>query len=295
MKIKNNLNRRTFLRNTSLATGAIMLPGVSSLNPWTMRSKMKLGLVTYLWGKDMDIPTLISSCEAAKLGGVELRVEHAHGVHLGMSAAEMAKVRKQFEDSPVEVLGMGTNEQYDSPDPVELKANMDRSKGWVRLSQAIGGSGVKVKPNQFHEGVPHEKTLEQIGRSLNELGEYAADYGQKIRLEVHGHGTQELPNIKTIMDHAPNRNVGVCWNCNDQDLDGKGLEYNFNLVKDRLADTVHVREFNEGDYPYPELMKLFKQINYDGWILLECRTDPDDKVAAMKEQHQIFKKMVKNA
>ncbi len=291
MNGQHNLDRRTFLRNTSLATGALLLPGMNNLNDLAKRSKMKLGLVTYLWGKDMDIPTLISSCKASKLGGVELRVDHAHGVHLGMSASELAEVRKQFEDSPIEVLGMGTNEEYDSPDPKVLEENMERTRQWIRLSKAIGGTGVKVKPNKFHEGVPRAKTLEQIGRSLNELGAYAADYGQLIRLEVHGHGTQELPNIKTIMDHAPNKNVVVCWNSNDEDLIGQGLEYNFNLVKNRLGDTTHVREMNMGDYPYAELMRLFKRVNYDGWILLECRTDPDDKVAAMKEQYRVFKKL----
>ncbi len=286
-----NLDRRTFLKNSAMVGAMWTLPGLTALPEWTVRSKMKLGLVTYLWGKDMDIPTLISSCKAAKLGGVELRVEHAHGVHLGMSDSELAEVRQQFADSPIEVVGMGTNEEFDSPDPAVLKANMDRAKGWVRVSQAIGGSGVKVKPNKFHEGVPHEKTLEQIGRSLNELGAYAADHGQLIRLEVHGRGTQQLPNIKTIMDHAPHPAVGVCWNCNEQDLDGQGLEYNFNLVKDRLSDIVHVREMNIGDYPYGDLMKLFKGVDYDGWILLECRTDPEDKVAAMKEQRKVFKKL----
>lgn len=287
----NHLNRRTFLKQTALATSAVVLPGTGAIPEWALKSKMKLGLVTYLWGKDMDIPTLISSCKASKLKGVELRVEHAHGVHLGMSASELEEVRRQFADSPIEVVGMGTNEEFDSPDPAVVKENIERAKGWVRVSQAIGGTGVKVKPNKFHEGVPKEKTLEQIGRSLNELGAYAADRGQVIRLEVHGRGTQQLPNIKTIMDHAPHPSVGVCWNCNEQDLDGQGLEYNFNLVKDRLSDIVHVREMNVGDYPYAELMKLFKKNNYDGWILLECRTEQADKVAAMKEQYKVFKKL----
>lgn len=287
----NKLDRRTFLRQSALASSALVLPGSGLFSDWDARSKMQLGLVTYQWGKDMDIPTLISACKASKLGGVELRVEHAHGVHLGMSASELENVRKQFDDSPITVVGMGTNEEFDSPDPAVLKQNMDRAKGWVRVSKAIGGTGVKVKPNKFHEGVPHEKTLEQIGRSLNELAQYAADHGQLIRLEVHGHGTQELPNIKTIMDHAPHPSVGVCWNCNGEDLDGQGLEYNFNLVKDRLIDTVHVREMNLGDYPYAELMNLFKEIDYSGWILLECRTEQEDKVAAMKEQRKVFKKL----
>ena len=290
-KKMNQLDRRKFLKQTALATSAVALPGGRALWEWAPKAKMKLGLVTYLWGKDMDIPTLISSCKASKLKGVELRVEHAHGVHLGMSASELEKVRQQFADSPIEVVGMGTNEEFDSPDPAVLKENIERAKGWVRVSQAIGGTGVKVKPNKFHEGIPQEKTLEQIGRSLNELGAYAADHGQVIRLEVHGRGTQQLPNIKTIMDHAPHPSVGVCWNCNEQDLDGQGLEYNFNLVKDRLSDIVHVREMNVGDYPYAELMQLLKDNDYDGWILLECRTEQEDKIAAMKEQYKVFKKL----
>lgn len=285
-------DRRNFLK-TSAGTAAFLLPGALPFPEISRKTKMKLGLVTYLWGKDMDIPTLISSCSAAKIGAVELRVDHAHGVRLGMSAAELQEVRNQFADSPVEVLGMGTNEEYHSPDPEELKANMERTKEWIRIGAAIGGSGVKVKPNAFPKGVSHEKTLEQIGRSLNELGTYAADHGQIIRLEVHGNGTQELPNIKTIMDHCPSRSVGVCWNSNPEDLIGGGLEYNFNLVKDRFGDTVHVREMNMDDYPYDELMQLFNGIGYDGWILLECRTDPDDKVAAMKEQRKVFKKLTK--
>ena len=78
-------------------------------------------------------------------------------------------------------------------------------------------------------------------------------------------------------------------------LSGKGLEYNFNLVKDRQGDTVHVRELNIGNYPYQQLMNLFVKMNYDGWILLECRTDPADKVKAMIEQHEVFDAMIKEA
>jgi sugar phosphate isomerase/epimerase len=64
------------------------------------------------------------------------------------------------------------------------------------------------------------------------------------------------------------------------------------MVKKWFGDTVHIRELNEGNYPYQELFDLFKGINYDGWILLEARTDPADKIAAMKEQLTIFNRMI---
>ena len=289
-------SRKEFIRNLSLIAGAAVLPGslLASCSSAT-GSKMKLGLVTYLWAKDWDIPTFIKNCTEANILGVELRVQHAHGVNFDMSASERLEVKKQFDDSPIEIVGMGTNEEYHSADPAKVKEAIENTKKWLQLSQDIGGSGVKVKPNGFPEGVAKEKTLEQIGKALNELGEYAKNMGQQIRLEVHGRETQELPNIKTIMDYVENNGTTVCWNCNDQDLDGQGLEHNFNLVKDRFGDICHVRELNVGEYPYQQLMDLFVGIDYSGWVLLECRTDPTDKVAALKEQNEVFGKMIANA
>ena len=296
MKAKFNHSRRDFIRNTSIITGGAFLTGglFSSFKKIT-GSEMKIGLVTYLWAKDWNILTIIENCSKANIAGVELRVEHAHGVTLDLSKAERIEVKRKFADSPVTIIGMGTNEQYDWPEPDKLKNSIETTKKWLQLSVDIGGSGVKVKPNQFHDGIPKEKTLEQIGKALNDLGKYALDMGQQIRLEVHGNGTQELPNIKTIMDFVENKGTTVCWNCNEQDLEGKGLEYNFNLVKDKFGDICHVREMNIGEYPYQQLMDLFVKIDYKGWILLECRTDPADKVAAMIEQREVWKKMVSNA
>jgi len=285
--------RRNFIKTVSLLAGASALPWNLAAGRLILPgSKMKLGLVTYLWAKDWDIPAIIRNCSAAGIKGVELRVEHAHGVTLDLSKNRRNEVKKQFADSPVEVIGMGTNEQYDWPDAVKLKKAIETTKEWLHLSEDIGASGVKVKPNQFHEGIPHEKTLQQIGKALNELGQYALDIGQEIRLEVHGPGTQLLPNIKKIMDYVENKGTTVCWNSNDEDLEGQGLEYNFNLVKDRFGDISHVRELNVGNYPYQQLMDLFVRMDYPGWVLLECRTDPADKIAALKEQRRVWEEMI---
>ena len=290
------ITRRRFLRQ-SLAAGAL---GAAAFGPAAdllaageaqEKPKMRLGLVTYLWGQDWDLPTLIANCEKTKILGVELRVQHKHGVTLDLTADERRDVRKRFADSPVEFVGMGTNECYDSPDADRLAKYMETTKRWLQLSADLGGTGVKVKPNSFHKGVPREKTIEQIGRSLDELGKTAAGLGQQIRLEVHG-SCCELPTIKAIMDVAKHPSVGVCWNSNSQDLNGAGLAANFEMVRGRLGDTVHVREFNVGSYPYPQLMGLLKKARYAGWVLLECRTKPKDRIAALNEQREIFEKML---
>jgi hypothetical protein len=286
-------DRRKFLKTIALAASATVLPSVDLFAKKS--NKMRIGLVTYLWGKDWDVPTLIKNCEKSKVLGVELRTQHKHGVEPSLNRVQRQEVKKRFADSRVTLVGYGANEQFDSPDPAVLRKNINATKELLILSHDVGGSGVKVKPNQFHPDVPRERTIEQIGRSLNEVGQYAGELGQLVRLEVHGEETQELPNIKAIMDVADNPNVVVCWNSNPEDLHGAGLEHNFNLVKERLGDTVHVRELNMDDYPYQDLMNLFVKMNYKGWILLECRTDPADKVKALIEQREVWEQMVANA
>ena len=290
--------RRDFLKQSMYVGAAVIAAGPlsrmlaqSSAGPG---SKMKLGLVTYLWGKDWDLPTLIANCEKTKVLGVELRTQHAHGVESNLTARQRREVKKCFADSPVTLVGLGTNFAFHHTDAAKLRRDIEGAKEYVKLSRDVGGTGVKVKPNDLPRGVPQEKTVEQIGKSLNELGRFAADYDQEIRLEVHG-GCSRLPVMKAIMDVADNPNVGVCWNCNSQDLEGEGLEYNFNLVKDRFSDIVHVRELNIGSYPYQELMNLFVAMDYDGWILLEARTNPGDRVKALAEQHQVFGQMIAKA
>jgi len=289
--------RRTFIKN-SLACGAglAVVGSLARLAPAaTATSSMRFGLVTYLWGQDWDLPTLIANCEKAGVLGVELRTQHAHGVEAGLSAAQRREVKERFAQSPVTLVGLGTNFDFHHPDKDQLEKSIRDAKEYIKLSHDCGGCGVKVKPNDLPKGVPYEKTIQQIGESLNELGQFAASYDQKIRLEVHGRGTSALPVIKAIMDVANHPNVGVCWNCNGQDLDGEGLAYNFNLVRPRFGDTVHVRELNISDYPYQELMNLFVSTDYHGWILLEARTKPEDLVQALAEQKQIFEQMVAKA
>lgn len=288
-----NINRKQFLKTMSLLAGVPLFPAAT----WAAvhhqpATQMKLGLVTYLWGKDWDVPTLIKNCTDTGIHGVELRVDHAHHVSPEMSNRERQRIKQQFEASAVQCVGMGTNEQYDFPDQHKLQTSIARTKAFIQLSADIGGTGVKVKPNAFHRDVPREKTMAQIGAALNELAAYAADFGQQLRLEVHGNETQNLPNIKTIMDHADHPNATICWNCNPQDLDGQGFQYNFDLVKDRFGDTVHVRELDRTDYPYPALLKNLATMDYSGWILLECHTDPADKVQSMREQRAVFDRMI---
>lgn len=290
--MRKDISRRNFIQRSFIAGVGLSMFEPLSVLAAEKKSGMKLGMVTYQWAKDWDLPTLIANCEKTGYLGVELRVDHAHKVEINLSASERVDVKKRFADSSVKCLGYGSNFEYHSPDQATLRKNIDQTKEYIKLCKDIGASGIKVKPNDLPASVSREKTITQIATSLNEVGKFAADFGQLVRVEVHGNLTQEIPNMRAIFEQVTEKNVKMCWNCNDQDLLPPGLDANFNSVKKWFGDTVHVREFNVGNYPYKQLMGLFKGINYDGWILLEARTEPVDKIAAMKEQLELFKAMI---
>ncbi len=292
------LTRRRFLTQaiqlapTALAAGSLAERLVWGAAP--SKAKLAFGLVTYQWGKDWDLPTLIRNCQTAKVYGVELRTTHAHGVEPSLSAAQRQEVKKRFQDSPITLVGLGTNEAYHYPDPDVLKKNIETTKAFIKLSHDVGGSGVKVKPNDLVKNVAPEKTIEQIGTALNEVAAFGADYGQELRLEVHG-SCSLLPIMKQIMDVATHPNARVCWNSNANDLKGGGLAYNFNLVKNRFGHTAHVRQLTVADYPWQELIRLFVQANYQGWLLLEASSNPPDRLASLIQEREKFDELLAHA
>jgi len=294
--------REVLLRGAQTTTGVLAAVALGSCNslrgarPGRSASQIRFGLTTYQWGKDWDLPTLIESCRKAGVLGTELRTSqsYAHGVELDISAKQRQDVKKRFADGPVTLVGIATSECFDSPDAEELKAAIENTKGYIRLSHDTGGSGVRVFPNSFQKDVPREKTIEQIGKSLNTVGAFAAGYGQQVRLEAHG-SAGELPTIKAIMDCVTEPAVRVKLNCDKRDNEGEGFEHNFNLVKDRLGCTIHAHDFKDPEYPYPLMTDLLVKMGWSGWILLENSSSVPDRVAALVEQRGIFEQMLRKS
>ncbi len=287
-------NRRHFI--TTLGGAFACIASAQGAKLSYKGENIEFGLVTYMWGADLDLPTLITTLEKAELLGVELRVDHAHSVGPKLSSAARAEVRKRFDDSTVKAIGLGTNFEFHSANLDEVRKNIEGAKEYIKLGHDIGTSGVKVKPNALPKEVEKAKTLDQIAKSLAELGDYALGFGQEIRLEVHG-GVNDLGDIATIMKTAARDNVRICWNSNNIDQEGDGIEANFAKVKDYLGHTVHIRGAKVPGYPWDKLAKLLVEADYEGWVLLEAggKRPEGDPATILAEQKAAFMDLVKTA
>jgi sugar phosphate isomerase/epimerase len=305
-----DMTRRGFLSQNIRAAACVAVAGtLGATEAWSADAKpkktkkkakksgpMRFGFTTYTWGKQWDIPTLIVNCTKAKALGVELRTsqKYAHGVELAITAAQRREVKQRFADSPVTLLGLASGERFDSPDPATLKVAIEAAKAHMKLSHDIGGTGVRVFPNDFHDGVAREVTIAQIAKSLNEVGAYAADLGQQVRFEAHGNAG-DLPTMGQIMAQVDQPSVRVKLNSDARDAEGDGFKKNFRKVKKFLGDTLHVHDLKNEAFPHQLQMDLLMKMGWGGWWLVEASDKVPDRVQALVEQRQMWEGFFKNS
>lgn len=237
----------------------------------------RLGTITYDIAKDWNLDRIFQTLPDLGFEGVELRTTHAHKVEVDLGKAQREEIRRRFDDSPLDLAGLGSAFEFHAADPQIVRKNIDGTKAYVRLAHDIGAPGVKVRPNGIPKGEDPRRTFERIGKALNEVGEDAEGQGVQIRVEVHGAVTSLLPNMAEIIARADHPNVSVCWNSNPTDVGPDGsIAAQFALVKDRITE-VHLHDLTDEKYPWRELFALLKGIGYDGFTLAEIpySTDPE--------------------
>jgi len=242
--------------------------------------------MTYNLGKDWDIDTIIKNCTETKFMHVELRTTHKHGVEVTLNKNQRSEVKKKFADSAIENISLASAFKYHYKDKKLLKENIEGTKEYLQLAADVGAIGIRVFPNEFPEGVSREKTMEQIGKSLAEVGQFGHDVGVDVRVCVHGRGTDRVPVIKKIIDYAGNPYVYVNWNCSPHDTDGGGLEENFNMIRDRIKG-VHMHDLFNEDYPYRRFLKLLREHDHTVYCNAEI-SQSSDPVTVMKYYRALF-------
>lgn len=297
MLMKTKHTRRNFIQTAAVSAtaAAAVLPNCTAASKEQEENSalslntnpLKLGLMTYRVGQKWDIDTLITNCTETKFEHIQLRTTHAHGVEVTLSAAERAEVKKRFEDAGI-AISLASAFRYHSPDPDELRQNIEGTKEYLQLAADVGALGIRVFPNAVpKEGEKdRENILEQMGKSVAEVAIVGNNLGVEVRLEEHGQGTANIPTIKQILDYADNPYVYVIWNSSPSDFAGEGLEAQFNMVKDRIKN-IHLRELFS-DYPWRELFSLLSKSGYTGYCDAELSRESCEPIRMMNNFRALF-------
>jgi len=286
------MNRRELLQ-MGAAGSAVLAAGRAASEPRAGAggTRMRLGLVSYNVARDWDLETLLKQCRAAGLTAVEFRTTHAHGVEPSLTAGLRARVRQLCADAGILQTSLGTVCEFHSPDPAVVRRNVETCREFVLLARDIGARGVKVRPNGLPAEVPPEKTIAQIGSALKECGQFAADHGVEIWVEVHGSGTAQPACMRAILDSCGHPSVGITWNSNPTDVENGSVRRAFELLGPFIR-CCHVNELWSG-YPYRELFGLLDASGYDRFALCEVGTPirAEDGTPFLRCYHELFREL----
>jgi hypothetical protein len=97
---------------------------------------------------------------------------------------------------------------------------LDEAKRFIDLAKQLKSPLVRVFPDKWVEGEPHETTVDRIVKGLHELGAYAKGSGVAIIVETHG----DFPHsaiLLELMKKANMPNVGLLWDTHHTYVAGK--------------------------------------------------------------------------
>jgi len=231
---------------------------------------MKLSLLTYLLGKDMDLPELLAVCRTAGIPGIEFRAEldHKHGVELERTPDERAEIRQRCADAGVAVACVATGCKFEYAAADKRQEDIDRAQRYVDLAADVGAPRIRVFGNAFSdESISKAEVVENVGLALRAIAEHGATRDVDVCLEMHGdfYWWEHTLNAVRIADHP---RVGIVHNCDPREMRSGPIANFYDPVKTYVRH-VHMHDLENG-YPYQALMAMLQRDGYSGYFSLEA-------------------------
>lgn len=240
---------------------------------------MKLSLLSFNIGKEMELPVLLKAARDHGFAGVELRMQqnHAHGVDLHLDADGRQRVRDLFDDALVDISGLTLSNRFESPDPAARAQSVAEVKQYIELAADLDAGRVRVFGNDMPKDgdVTRAEVIAYVGDCLTELGEFAEEYNIEVNLEMHGQFNWWRYALRAV-EHACHPLVGLVYNCDPRDVIGGSIR---EVVSEVWLHTnhIHMHELSDPKYPYRELLGLLQEWGYEGYLSAEIQAsaEPD--------------------
>ena len=226
---------------------------------------MKICLNTHNLASDFSLEELIGVCKKHGIGGIEFSVGygHKHGVELETPGEEITAIRDRLYAEGLEVPSIATYCRFDGREDSEVQKNLEDAKRGIVLAAQIGAPIFRIVGNDLPDFMPRDAFIERMIKVLQELGAFAAGYGVKVLLNMHG-TFQFRKDMTSVMKNCENGNCGLVYNCDDGDLIGGSAELVLREVMPYVAH-VHMHEML-GIFPYKEMFGIMKSYGYEGWF-----------------------------
>lgn len=240
MNTTNNMNRRTFLRNTAMGAAAMgltpsTLNAMRNLKVSAAKNKVGLYSITFLgvWYKGNALTLDETILKARELGydGIEIDGKRPHGNPLDMPTARCKEIKAKVNDQGLEIYAVSGNNDFSSPVPEHRECQIVYLRDLMRMTSDLG-----VKPLRVFLGWPgvtlhpeggkydiaysiwkHAHLLfepEQIWDwcrdGLIESAKYAGEFGVTLALQNHRPVVNDWKDMMRMVNEVDSPNLKAC-------------------------------------------------------------------------------------
>lgn len=297
-------SRRSFLKQTAAAAGALALADFGSLlaadkKPLYQISLAEWSLHRALFGKKMD------HMDFPKVAKEDFGIEAIEPVNQffkdkAKDEKYLAEFKKRSEDQGVKILlimidGEGA---LGDPDAAKQKKAVENHHKWIDAAKFLGCHSIRVNAETQGKG-SFEEQQKRAAEGLRMLSEYGAKHGLNVIVENHGHLSSNgewlagvmkmvnLPNCGTLPDFG-NFNIG----------DGKTYD-RYKGVREMMpfakAVSAKSHDFdaqgNEIHTDYRKMMKIVLDAGYHGYVGIEYEGNKHSEPEGIKLTKALLEKV----
>ncbi len=275
------MNRRQFLRTSLGAT--VAFAGLSTFNrtaeaiePFKRSGspRFKLSMCAYSWRDalkvhKMDMFQFVDYCADHGCDGAELT---SYYFPKDMDDAWLAKFKRHMHLRRLSASGTSVGNDFTLPSD-KLPAQIELTKKWIDHAEFLGAPYVRVFAGMSKQSDPAQAT-ERCIASLKECCEYSGKKGIFLGLENHHGIVAEPEQIIHIVNAVDSEWLGInCDTANFQTADPyasleKIAPYAINV---HFKGEIHPKGREKEKVPadLPRLMKILRDVNYQGYLALE--------------------------
>lgn len=240
METTNNMDRRSFLRNTAMGAAAMGL-SASTLNAMGNRresaAKNKVGLysITFLgvWYKEdaLTLDEMILKARELGFDGIEIDGKRPHGNPLDMPTARCRELKAKANDQGLEIYAVSGNNDFSSPVPEHRECQIVYLRELMRMTSDLGVKplrvflgwpGVTQHPEggrydiandiwqHAHARFKAEQIWDWCREGLVESAKYAGDLGVTLALQNHKPVINDWRDMIRMIQEVDSVNLKAC-------------------------------------------------------------------------------------
>jgi sugar phosphate isomerase/epimerase len=284
----NSLSRRDWL--AACAAGAICAPTLRAIEPITRmgKPKLKLSLAAYSFRQwldlkkkprpDMTLADFIDFAAVQEIDAVELTAYY----FAETTPEYLAALKGRASRLGLDISGTAVGNNFCTPDPEKLKAELASVKAWVEHTSRLGGKTIRIFAGSVTKGDSEEKARVRAVATIQEACDYAAKFGIYLALENHGGITATADQMLAIVKAVKHDYFGVnldTGNFQTDDPYGDLERIAPYAVVCQIKSEIHPAGKPLQDADLPRLLEILRKANFRGYVSLEYEAREDAKTA----------------